>query len=312
MKQGLIIILLILTACNTIKKDNIFCPPPLESQDTLCHETIETDEIFSSAMCMFLIDSILFIEDSFYRDTLVWGFHTGEKKVTTAYARKGRGPGEVLSTSSNIQYDGSMNHFRLYDVNSKKLIEYNTKNKNFAEYQLPYKDALFRENFVQELIKTDSGYLGMGTGSLFSTEKRFLLFDDRYELKNTFEGYPRIDGISLADMAEIYLYAEEIRIKPDGSRLVYATYIGGILEIFDLQHLPDSLPLIRRHLYYRPVYEKNKSGIFATPEGTKYGFENIYVTDQAIYALLFASDRPEMAFPNKMLVYDWDGNWIRT
>ena len=142
MKQGLIIILLILTACNTIKKDNIFCPPPLESQDTLCHETIETDEIFSSAMCMFLIDSILFIEDSFYRDTLVWGFHTGEKKVTTAYARKGRGPGEVLSTSSNIQYDGSMNHFRLYDVNSKKLIEYNTKNKNFAEYQLPYKDAL--------------------------------------------------------------------------------------------------------------------------------------------------------------------------
>lgn len=116
---------------------------------------------------MFLIDSILFIEDSFYRDTLVWGFHTGEKKVMTAYARKGRGPGEVLSASSNIQYDGSMNHFRLYDVNSKKLIEYNTKNKNFAEYQLPYKDALFRENFVQELIKTDSGYLGMGTGSLF-------------------------------------------------------------------------------------------------------------------------------------------------
>ena len=61
-----------------------------------------------------------------------------------------------------------------------------------------------------------------------------------------------------------------------------------------------------------PIYEKDKIGNVYLTEGTIYGFENIDVTDQAIYTLVYEPYNPDIIFPNKLVIYDWNGNWIKT
>lgn len=310
MKIGIVSFAFILVACTAAKQNPVLNDPPFTTPDTLIHTKIETEEVFGSAVCMFLIDSVLFIADHFNRDTAVWGFHTGKNKITKAYARKGRGPGEISSSpSSNIQYDSPKGCFTLYDPNYKKIIEYHVRDTHFYECHLPFRDAILRNNFVQEVIKTDSFQIYMGTGGSFSTGKRFLIYDNANHFVKETGNYPTID-IPCGELAEICQYGEEIRVKPDKSKFVIASYIGGILEIFDLQHLPDSIPRVMEKIYYRPIYEKDVSGTINTSEKNIYGFENIYVTDNAIYALLFDHHNPELIFPNKIIVYDWNGKWI--
>lgn len=299
-------------SCNYTQQNNIINEPPFITSDTLIHQNIQTEEVFGSAMCMFLMDSILFITDHFNRDTAIWGLHIGQKKITKAYGRKGRGPGEIsFSPSSNIQYNLSTKEITLYDPNYKKLIQYNIKDTTFFEYRLPYRDSLLKSNFVQDIVKTDSFYICMGTGDLFSKGKRFLIYNKSYELINVLNGYPTIN-IPKEDIAEIYQYGEEIHVKPDGSKFVFTSYIGGTLEIFDLQHLPDSIPNIARNIYYNPIYEKSKSGSISALEKTIYGFENVYVTNNAIYCLLFDYKQPTLAFPNKIIIYNWNGEWLKS
>lgn len=197
----------------------------------------------------------------------------------------------------------------MYDPNYKKTIEYHVRDTHFYECRLPFRDTILRNNFVQDVIKTDSFRIYMGTGGSFSTGKRFLIYDNANHFVKETGNYPTID-IPCGELAEICQYGEEIHVKPDKSKFVVASYIGGILEIFDLQHLPDSIPRVMEKIYYRPIYEKDKSGMINTSEKTIYGFETIYVTDNAIYALLFDYHNPELIFPNKIIVYDWNGKWI--
>ena len=276
------------------------------------HEVVHTDDIFGSAMSMFLIDSILYIEDHFHRDTSIWGFHIGKNQVTKTCAPKGRGPGEVNTLSSNIQYFPKEKRFMAYDPNHKKIIEYNDSLPSFSEYRLPVPDSVFKNNFIQDIIKTGNYYVCMGTGADFGNGKRFIVTNTDFKFLKTFEGYPPIANILPKDIQEICQYGDEIHIKPDGSRLVFGSYIGGILEIFDLKSIPDSLPLIMRKLYYHPVYEKDKSGNIYLTENTQCGFENIYVTDHAIYTLMHDPSHPDLFFPNKLVVFNWQGKWMKT
>ena len=307
-----IVSIIMCIGCESKPKNQILSYPPIQATDTLKHQIFPTEEVFGSAMCMFITDSLLIIEDYFNRDTSIWGIHLKSHHTAKAYVPKGRGPGEVSNPSSNIQYCPKTNSFLVYDPNYKKIITYNYRSDQFIEQKLPVQDKIFQENFIQDIVRKDSMYICMGTGKLFTKNQRFLLTDNRFKYINHFEGYPEIAGISEKDISEIYQYGEEIHVKPDGSKLVFGSYIGGILEIFDLQHLPDSIPLVRRHLYYMPIYEKDKIGNVYLTEGTIYGFENIYVTDQAIYTLIYEPYNPSIIFPNKLIIYDWEGNWIKT
>ena len=313
MKRNILFILFIICiGCQSKPKQEILDYPPIISSDTLKHQIFPTEEIFGSAMCMFITDSLLIIEDHFHRDTSIWGIDLNSHNITKAFASKGRGPGEVSNPSSNIQYCPETNSFIVYDPNYKKIIAYNYNTNKFSEQRLPVRNKIFQENFIQDIIKKDSYYICMGTGEMFAKNQRFILTDNEFNHINHFEGYPDIAGISEKDISEIYQYGDEIHVKPDGSKLVFGSYIGGILEIFDLKHLPDSIPLIKRHSYYMPIYEKDKIGNVYLTEGTIYGFENIYVTDQAIYTLIYEPYNPSIIFPNKLIIYDWEGNWIKT
>ena len=307
-----ILIFFICVACKENTEKIIVCEPPFEVSDTLRHHVIHTEEVFGSAMSMFLIDSVVFIEDQIHRDSCIWGFHVGEKRVVKTWVPKGRGPGEVNALSSNVHYFPEERCFMVYDPNYKKMIEYNDSAYSFVEYKLPVQDSIFRMNFVQDVVKCDHYFVCMGTGDIFRQNKRFIVLDSNFQVVKALEGYPFMKDINLQDISEVYQYGDEIRVKPDGSKFVFGSYIGGVLEIFDLDQLPDSIPLIKREVYYRPVFDKDEAGNILFAENTQCGFENIYVTDNAIYALIHDFSNRNLSFPDKLVVYDWQGNWKKT
>jgi len=83
-----LLIFFICVACKENAEKVVVCEPPFEVSDTLRHHVIHTEEVFGSAMSMFLIDSVVFIEDQIHRDSCIWGFHVGEKRVVKTWVPK--------------------------------------------------------------------------------------------------------------------------------------------------------------------------------------------------------------------------------
>lgn len=95
-------------------------------------------------------------------------------------------------------------------------------------------------------------------------------------------------------------------IKPDKSRLVNATKIGAILEIFDFDGDMNMSSMCNMFIY-KPIYgiaQGAKPLFVVSNEDTLLGFENICVTDNYIYALLYDND--VRMRPKSVSVFSWD------
>ena len=91
-----IVSIIMCIGCESKPKNQILSYPPIQATDTLKHQIFPTEEVFGSAMCMFITDSLLIIEDYFNRDTSIWGIqrlfqqrhvHLGNPSEITSYGK---------------------------------------------------------------------------------------------------------------------------------------------------------------------------------------------------------------------------------
>ena len=145
--------------------------------------------------------------------------------------RKGRGFGEITTTT--IYRSKKMEGLASF-YSPGKIIEYDVlaylsdSTAYIKEYPLP-SGVYQKSSFYHNAVKTKSG-------------KYFLIesFDENRLVTvngktcNVYKTYPNISGEGTEKDAAIFRYASKMAIKGDYSRIAFGTYIGGVLDILQI------------------------------------------------------------------------------
>ncbi len=259
-------------------------------------------------------DSLLVVLD--YMDDYYFHVYTLKGEPIGHFARKGQGPGELLS-ANQFHLSEDRDSLYVYDGVSRKIVMYKlngdyVKDLLFQEYKidytllppsdipyilydmLPVKDEVF-------LVKVNQPKLRYGKLDLAKSE-----------ITSVYGDFPT-DCVS-GKAEEIWsVFSSDTRtcLKPDYSKMLNATYIGGILEYFSVQ--PDLELRADTTLYiYEPVYGLAEGAVpsfVVGNEKTQLGFEDVYVTDKFVYMLLH--EKGDALEPQSMVVFDWQGKVVR-
>lgn len=260
-------------------------------------------------------DSLLVVLD--YMDDYYFHVYTLRGEPVGHFARKGQGPGELLS-ANQFHLSEDRDSLYVYDGVSRKIVMYKlngdyVKDLLFQEYKidytllppsdipyilydmLPVKDEVF-------LVKANQPKLRYGKLDLA-----------KGEITSVYGDFPT--GCVAGKAEEVWsVFSSDTRtcLKPDCSKVLNATYIGGILEYFSVQ--PDLGLRADTALYiYEPVYGLAEGAVpsfVVGNENTQLGFEDVYATDQFVYALLHEKG-DAAAEPQSVMVFDWQGKALR-
>jgi hypothetical protein len=171
----------------------------------------------------------------------------------------------------------------------------NTKEHEYNSISRTAKYGVWCTNFH------DIGNYFLGTGMNGDFKKsRFILFDKKMDITGIYDNYPVFsnnDNENEALNKEIFNISW-YRISPNRKRMVFASYNSGLMEIFNLESLPDSIPKIKS-LLLTPI--TNGSEII-------WGFEDIYASDKYIYTLHNGKTISENTlFAKTVKIFNWDG-----
>ena len=315
-KLSVIVFVFFFFSCNSerteIKRENLVFPKVLQ----LKSEEIDVHpEIMGSVVDMALMDdSTLILVDYIKRSHAISIRNMATNSLIKKLAARGKGPGEVISPSFNSFYNSKERKFQLFEPNLKKLIEYEFEEEheyNINEYvflSTPQNNG----EFNLDLFKVNDYFISTGIGGKYE-ENRFAIFDKDRVLIDFLGGYPNLgEDLKNEHVTQIMAYAPVVAIKPDKTRLLYCTYIGGVLEIFDISKLPNQIKKIKERVLFPPVYFENidSHGHIEVrwDDNTIIGFEDAYVTDNYIYTLLNGSLGENYKYPNIITVFDWNAN----
>jgi hypothetical protein len=206
--------------------------------------------------------------------------------------------------------------YKVFTCNIDSLLKYKDYRPRLF-YQFPNGFA-----FSNVLISNDSTIVGRMDFSKYDNKMLGLLNINTQKLY-TSVSLPKVDN---EKYNEYYnpeniswtksVFNADIRFRPSGKEIAYFSEKGALIQILKLDD-HGFKPKFQK-LYYFPTfsiahYENNitKSKI---REDCKYGFNNITVTKDRIYALfngkLADTDNPDDLTSSIVLVYDWNGKPI--
>lgn len=290
---------------NGVKPDSVY---------TVEVHTLNDSSIWCFPLQMECIDSLLVILD--YMDDCYFHVYTLSGNPKGKFARKGQGPGELLS-ANQFHLSPGKDTLYVYDGVSRKLVAYNLdtnleRDRSFTEYKIDYSILPPSETpFIiydllplggnQFLLKANQpklryGCINLATKQITSVYKDF---PSEYVTGNAEE----IWSVFSSDTRTFF--------KPDYARLFNATYIGGILELFSVGSGWE-LAMDTTLCIYEPVYglaEGTVPAFVVGNEKTQLGFEDAYAGNEFIYALLH--EKGDAMEPESVIVFDWQGNAVK-
>ena len=201
--------------------------------ETTCHPvavTLNDSFMFSWPRGILIMDSLLIVHDSYNQAECFHVFHKDSGTHLKSFGKKGRGPGEFMEVNSfNNNYDGRS--VTVFDPNSRKIIVFDMHNI-LEETQPRFRELTVENapNFVKQMLPYRGNFIAKGNDD----KMRYGIWTPPSDVfSNIYVDYPRLaedreDNWSLTD------YSAKVRLSPDGRKLIAVTYIGGIMEIFDL------------------------------------------------------------------------------
>lgn len=290
---------------NGVKPDSVY---------TVEVHTLNDSSIWCFPLQMECTDSLLVILD--YMDDCYFHVYTLSGNPKGKFARKGQGPGELLS-ANQFHLSPGKDTLYVYDGVSRKLVAYNLdtnleRDRSFTEYKIDYSILPPSETpFIiydllplggnQFLLKANQpnlryGCINLATKQITSVYKDF---PSEYVTGNAEE----IWSVFSSDTRTFF--------KPDYARMFNATYIGGILELFSVRSGWE-LAMDTTLCIYEPVYglaEGTVPAFVVGNEKTQLGFEDAYAGNEFIYALLH--EKGDAMEPESVIVFDWQGNAVK-
>ena len=265
-------------------------------------ELLNDSFLFNSPQDIFICDSMLVIYDNNTQEIIHIFSRNGLYKKSAV--KRGRGPGEILTASSVDIID---NKILVCDPNLKRLVLYDLDNI--------INDSI--SHHIKEYILTDSPHwvsqakwynndhiVVKGNG----VEMRYGIWEENKVIP-TYSDYC-LSALDAEENRAIWDYFAQWKIKPDNSKMVTTTYVGAMIEILSCDDITNvhSEKLLSLH---KPVYnlaEGAKPKWITPSDDTTMGFEDLHVTDNYIYALIYGVNINDMeaTFPS-IYVLSWDG-----
>ena len=266
---------------------------------------------------MFTMDSIIGIVDFQASDFFIHLYNEKGQAIGNM-VRKGRGFGEITDYNDFIvkKEEGIVSFY-----SPGKIIEYDVlaflsdSTSYIKEYPLPA-EVYQKSSFYHNAVRTKSGkYLLIES---FDENRLVTVNGKTY---NVYKTYPNISGEGTEKDATIFRYSSKMAIKGDYSRIAFGTYIGGVLDILQIDDTLGISP-VKTLGIYKPVYAKVKNSPDAITWGdeTPIGFEAMDASDRYLYTLLNGTLGKNLKakdainnppFTEKISIFDWNGHAVK-
>ena len=311
MKYTLIFIsfLVIFCQCNSNSyeskyEENI----PVTSIHQLQSETLNDSFLFSWPRDIIIIDSLLVVHDSYKQSNCFHIFNKNTGIHIQSFGKKGRGPGELLEINSvNYKHDGRS--IIAFDPNMRKIIIFDIIN-TLTGIKPDFKELIVENspNFIKQMLPYRDMYIAKGN----SDKMRYGMWDPAQNLFfNLYTDYPALSKDEETNWA-LTDYSVKVRLSPNGQKLVTGTYIGGVLEVFNVDdgHI---IPFSSRY-FFKPRYTYARGAIpkwVTAVAETKIGFEDIFLDNEYIYGLIWGIEKSSMTEHRPYIVqFDYRGTPI--
>lgn len=261
--------------------------------------------LFSWPKDLMILDSLLIVHDSYLQTTSLHIFRKSDGTHLKSFGAKGRGPGELIGINSvNTNYDGSIT---VFDLTGNKIILFDIvsvlldRKPCFTEYPIPT-----APNRIKQVLRHKNEFIVKGNDD----KMRYGFWNPSAQTcHDLYTAYPQLSDDPEANWS-LTDYAVRVRLSPDGKMLAGATYIGGVLELFDISE--NGLHPRAARYFFEPRYEYLEGArprwVQPVPESV-IGFEDLYLTDDAIYGLVWGVEKSEMADSKPQLFrFDPNGN----
>lgn len=259
--------------------------------------------IFSDPAEIVFVDSLLIVHDSQKQDYCFHIFDSRNGNFIKSFGSKGRGPGEIIFPES-MNYSSNRQALTTYDPNLKKIVLYHIEQilNNEEPYYSEIK-TLESPGLIYQALPYKNNFILRGCDS----KMRFGVLDSLNKVIPLYTDFPKIVPSEEENWA-IANYVPQCAISPNGTKMVSATYIGGIFEIFNIKQNQISADTIQ--FYYQPIYKIvqgfKPKWIGTTPE-TIIGCHNICVSNNLIYSIYEGESAKKDHIHKKLILFNWKG-----
>ncbi|WP_303318478.1 BF3164 family lipoprotein [Flavivirga abyssicola] len=254
-------------------------------------------------------DSLLYIQDS-KSDKFIHVFNLDSNEKIVSIGIKGKGPGEILSPYGSLGIYN--NKLWVFGATLNKYLGFNTDSILKKNYK-PIQSELF---FTSKSFFYEVGWLSNNVivGLNFSEEEKRLTF---YDINKKTEIHSGSIPPKLSQEIPTSIHKQSLmgtlKIKPDRSKIVIGSLYSDLIEIFD--ESGNDIIKTKTELDFLPKYElSDNNGHIVMGQGgdTRFGYIDVSVTNENIYALFSGNTRNDSSFAYGKLihVFNWEGELI--
>src|SRR5690625_154017 len=275
-----------------------------------------TSESLNAPVYLVLKDSLLIIHDRFSKGNdskkeylfKVFNRNTGE--VLRTFGRIGRGPDEFFYPSFINRLPGEGGDIGIYNPRLFTFTELSIDSILFDGNHLTINSYKDFDTRYSNLIKLNQN-LFLGTGHFLNG--RYALTNTSQNVVETWGEYPFQDTLKVSDKVLGMAFQTKSIRHPHKPIFVSVTYSSANFEIIQLSD--QKLSMVAQINSYPPYFEDNSSGNSVSinlDNKNRWGYQDVAVTDNFIYALYSGKKKEEdrFYFGDQIFVFDWNGNPI--
>lgn len=268
------------------------------------HSFLESDLLIPYPASMFLTDSLIVVQDHQGTKSFFYVMDRFTGNLLSSFATLGHGQKEVLNASNNYTLSKNCDTISIYDDKNRQLYEYILLNNQFVFLKKESLGNREEQNkvWIKEYFKIDEDIsFSMGLNGIFD-KNRFLIFEKERSIITG--DYPNLSlYLDKSDkLVDIFYGPSFFKLNKLRQKAVFGTYKGGLMQIFDLSELPNQISIDTTLLLCSPYEGEADNRI------NRYGFEDIFTTNNYIYTLYNGKTNIENNyFAKDILIFNWDG-----
>lgn len=293
----------ILCSCSSKSNDRFSSQIITSSAVLVKPEIFKTEKINAEIYDIRILDSVLILRSDDGSGFLQL-FSKNSFKFLNTTGIKGRGPGEIPNNMIEIKTINDRLHIFQLSKNSISIFDKNV----FLNDSLPIAQETitfekYKGNF--DIFPINEYYVSKPT-----INTRFALYNDSGQYINEYLDYPKLgNNIDKETHDLAFRHFSLTEPKPDLSKFVSLTFLGGTLEIFDIKD--GAINKVVEKTYLDANLKNSKNVLEIITDETNMGFYGVYVTNDNIYASYSGLNHKDYRKNNILFdyitVFDWNG-----